>query len=57
MIIDYEGGPVFDCLYNGEYYAVKSEHNGMVTIEKPNTVIGANTNIVVEVVEYIILKK
>ncbi len=57
MIIDYEGSPVFDCLYKGEYYTVKSEDNGMVTIEKPNTVIGSKAKIQTEVVDYNLLEK
>lgn len=57
MIVDYEGAPVFGCLYNGEYYTVKNEKDGIVTIEKQSTIVGIEPNIVTQLVEYEILKK
>lgn len=57
MIIDYEGGPVFDCMYKGEYYTVNGIVDNIVSIEKPCSVIGAQTKIQKEEIDYDVLKE
>ena len=57
MIVDYEGAPVFDCMYKGEYYTVKGIDNSIVSIEKPCSVIGSQTTIQKEEVAYNLLKE
>ncbi len=57
MIIDYEGAPVFDCLYKGEHYSVKGIVENIVSIEKPCSVIGAQAKIQKEEIDYNVLKE
>jgi len=58
MIVDYEGSPVFDCLYMGAHYTVKGiDDKNMVSIEKPGSVIGAKAKTEQTKVEYNTLKE
>lgn len=57
MIVDYEGAPVFDCMYKGDYYTVKSVDNNIVSIEKPCSIIGSQSTIQREEIDYDVLKE
>jgi len=57
MIIDFEGAPVFDCMYVGEHYGVKGIEGNIVSIEKLCSVIGAESTIQTVKVDYNVLKE
>lgn len=58
MLIDYEGAPVFDCIYKDEYYEVKSvDEHEIVSLERKCNVIGAQSKIQTEKVKFNVLKE
>jgi hypothetical protein len=40
MVIDYEGAPVHECIFEGFYYIIESVKNDIVTIKRQCSVIG-----------------
>jgi len=59
MIIDYEGAPVHDCMYKGDYYIVKKVDisTDITTIERSSTIIGTKTELQTVEVAFDELKK